>query len=189
MREGWDIFRADRLSRYGSGVAIYVKQSFTATDNFTISTDMCEAIGLYFPLSNTVIVTIYRPPNCELDDFAKVINKSSEWISSIECKYKKTPTVIINGDFNFPKMKSWSSTEILSFLDNINDRETKDLHIGTVPKQTKILCDLIQDLYLHQVIEGSTRKSNLLDLFFCSDIDTIVNHEVIENILFIMQSV
>merc|ERR1712240_7227 len=95
----------------------------------------------------------------------------------IECKYKKSPTVIINGDFNFPKMKSWSSTEILSFLDSVNEREAKDLHIGTVPKQTKILCDLIQDLYLHQIIEGNTRKNNLLDLFFCSDLDTIVSHE------------
>ena len=125
-REGWDIFRSDRHSRYGGGVAIYVKQSFTATDSFTISTDMCEAIGLYFPLSNSVIVTIYRPPNCELDDFIKVINKTSEWISSIESRYKKFSTVIINGNFHFPKMKSWSSTEILSFLDCVNEREAKD---------------------------------------------------------------
>ena len=58
------------------------------------------------------------------------------------------------------------------------------LHIGTVPKQSKILCDLIQDLYLHQVIEGRTRKSNLLNLFFCIDLDTIVNHEIIDNVLF-----
>ena len=34
------------------------------------------------------------------------------------------------------------------------------------------------------MIEGSTRKNNLLDLFFCSDLDTIVSHEVIENVLF-----
>ena len=87
---------------------------------------MCEAIGLYFPLSNSVIVTIYRPPNCELDDFIKVINKTSEWISSIESRYKKFSTVIINGNFHFPKMKSWSSTEILSFLDSVNEREAKD---------------------------------------------------------------
>ena len=53
-REGWDVFRADRHSRYGGGVAIYIKQS-----SFTISTDMCEALGLYLPLSNTVIITIY----------------------------------------------------------------------------------------------------------------------------------
>ena len=61
----------------------------------------------------------------------------------LESKYKITPTMIINGDFNFPSMKSWSSLEILSFLDNIIDRENKDLHIRTVTKQIKILCDLV----------------------------------------------
>ena len=43
---------------------------------------------------------------------------------------------------------------------------------------------MIQDLYLHQIIDGHTRKNNILDLFFCSDTDIIVNHEKLENVLF-----
>ena len=57
-KEGWDIFRMDRHTRYGGGVAIYLKQSFIATDNFTVTTDMCKAIGLYLPLSNIAVINI-----------------------------------------------------------------------------------------------------------------------------------
>ena len=56
--EGWELFRTDRLSRLGGGVAVYMKQSFTASDQFSLTTDMCEVLGLYLPLSKTAIVTL-----------------------------------------------------------------------------------------------------------------------------------
>ena len=41
VSEGWDPYRTDRLSRIGGGVAVYLKQSFTAMDQFNLTTDMC----------------------------------------------------------------------------------------------------------------------------------------------------
>ena len=68
----------------------------------------------------------------------------------------------------------WDSSEIVSFLDDIQDRETNNLTIGIMSTQTKMLCVTVQDLFLHQIIEGSTRKGNLLDLFFTSDLEIFV---------------
>ena len=144
---------------------------------------MCEALGIYLPLSSTAVTTIYRTPNYESEDFSQAINGVRKWLTSLESKYKSLPTIIVNGDFNFPTMKSWSSNEILTFLDKIHEREDR-ANIGTVTLQNKLLCDLVQDLYLHQIIQGHTRKNNLLDLFFCNDLDIITGHSKIENVLF-----
>ena len=42
----------------------------------------------------------------------------------------------------------------------------------------------MQDLYLHQIIQGHTRENNLLGLFFCNDLDINTGHNKIENVLF-----
>ena len=49
--EGWDLYRTDRLERFGGGVAVYIKQSFSVSDQLSFSSDMCELLGLYLPLS------------------------------------------------------------------------------------------------------------------------------------------
>ena len=116
--EGWDLYRTDRLERFGGGVAVYIKQSFTASDQLNFSSDMCELLGLYLPLSKTAIVTLYRPPSCEVSDFSQALDSVKSWISTLESKYNTTPTIVLNGDFNFPKMKVWDSAEIVKFLDN-----------------------------------------------------------------------
>ena len=182
--EGWDLYRTDRLERFGGGVAVYIKQSFSVSDQLNFSSDMCELLGLYLPLSKTAVVTLYRPPNCEVSDFSQALDSIKSWISTLESKYNTTPTIVLNGDFNFPKMKVWDSAEIVKFLDDIQSRELNNQVIGIMSSQTKMLCDTVQDLFLHQVIEGSTRKGNLLDLFFTSDLDIILDQEVIENVLF-----
>ena len=84
-----------------------IKQSFTASDQFNLTTDMCEVLGLCLPLSKTAKVTFYRPPNCEIGDFTQALESTKFWLSSLESKYSITPTIILNRDFNFPKMKSW----------------------------------------------------------------------------------
>ena len=146
---------------------------------------MCEALGLYLPLSNTAFLTIHITPHCDKEDFSVIIYGVSNWIAALEIKYSEMPTVILNGDLKFPSMKSLSLVEILSFLDNLQDREARDMHIGTVTLQTKLLCNIVQDFYLHQIIEGHTRKRNLLDLFFYSDQYIILEHEIIDNVLFL----
>ena len=56
VREGWEIYQKDRLSR--GGVAMKLHSKFTATDQYSLTTDMCEALGLYLPLSNSGAITI-----------------------------------------------------------------------------------------------------------------------------------
>ena len=98
---------------------------------------MCEAIGLYLPLSNRAIVTIYRPTGCELVHFSKAINRVSNWLTALETKYSVTPIVRVNGDINFPSIESWDSMEILTFLDKLHEREDREVHIGAATLQTR----------------------------------------------------
>ena len=37
--------------------------------------------------------------------------------------------ISLNGDMNFPQMKSWSNEEICDFLENIYEREENDRNI------------------------------------------------------------
>ena len=55
--------------------------------------------------------------------------------------------------------------------------------ISRIKEQTKMLCEFTQDFFIHQIIEHSTRKSNLLDLVFCNEDDLFTNQTVIENVL------
>ena len=43
---------------HGGVVAMYLHSKFTATDQYSLTTDMCEALGLYLPLSNIAALTI-----------------------------------------------------------------------------------------------------------------------------------
>ena len=112
------------------------------------------------------LVSLYRPPSCVTEDFEKALDKIKNWISDIETKNSKLPTLTITGDFNFPQMKTWSHLEISDFLDKIHNRESDNQTIGAKTTQTKLLCEFTQDHYLHQYIDGTTRKKNLLTTGF-----------------------
>ena len=48
----------EKTDYQGGVVAMYLHSKFTATDQYSLTTDMCEALGLYLPLSNTATITI-----------------------------------------------------------------------------------------------------------------------------------
>ena len=80
-------------------------------------------------------------------------------------------------------MKNWSSEEIRLHLEKVHDRIDNGEIISRVKEQTKLLCEFTQDFFVHQIIEHSTRKSNLLDLVFCNEEDLFPNQTIIENVL------
>ena len=183
-QNGWNIFRCDRKRRLGGGVAIYVKEEFPVSDILSHSTDICDTICIYLPETNLAQITTYRPPGSSIEHFKESIDIIRKWIYDMENKYDKTPMISLNGDLNFPMMKSWSYDEICTFLENIYNRESNESNIGSVKQQTKLLCELVEDLFLEQKIDGATRKNNLLDLQFTNDPDLFLDHEILENVLF-----
>ena len=89
----------------------------------------------------------------------------------------------MNGDFNMRDMRYWSENEIRTHLEKINNRENNGSVIGSTPVQIKLLCEMVQEHFLHQVIKHNTRKNNLIDLVFCNDDELFHDQTVMENIL------
>ena len=78
VREGWIIFRSDRKDRICGGVSIYINENILISEKFNFSNSMCETVGIFLPLSEIVIITTYRPPNCSYDKFQESISAIKE---------------------------------------------------------------------------------------------------------------
>ena len=80
-------------------------------------------------------------------------------------------------------MKSWNKVERNTFMDNIEYREERGADISCDKKQASILCNFVQEQFMEQYIDSSTRGQNLLDLMFCNDSDLITYNLPIDNVI------
>ena len=109
--EGFQLFRADRLEgTKKGGVIIYVINEL-ASDAVVIasgSNGIVEWLALYFRRKNMVFITVYRPPTCPSAAFTSVLDEIATKIEEIG---PPMPTVIMNGDFNLPRM-NWEDETV-----------------------------------------------------------------------------
>lgn len=84
--EGYNLIRADRTgNQRGSGTANYFSTELIGHPRLHLISNELEAVwlDLRFPNnSKTLIGSIYRPPNTDLDDFKTNLEKVLETISS-----------------------------------------------------------------------------------------------------------
>ena len=141
---GFSITRCDRLSRIGGGVCIYMKKSvnFTTCVNYSNSVHVCELLILKLHTPSIIVILVYRPPSCTINEFDDVIIKINQFIFSLN---SPLPNIMILGDFNYPGV-NWSSPNLSSLKPLVN------------------LCD---SLFLSQQVNRPTRKFNILDIIFC----------------------
>ena len=118
-------------------------------------------IGIHIPQINMINVTIYRPPHCPMNFFMEIIDKLENWIKSIEDSGDR-PIVSINGDFNLPFMNNWDEVTITELLETCETRSSKGNTISSDKSQAIRLIDMINNQFLHQVIDSSTRINNLV---------------------------
>ena len=109
----------------------------------------CELLWLeLFSQTGPILFgTFYRPPNSAL--FA--LNSLNYSLLSIQTKY----TVILCGDFNLPQI-DWSTvTPSIS------------------SPATTLLCSIVNDNFLSQMVNFSTRQDNILDLILVNDTNIV----------------
>ena len=104
------------------------------------------------------------------------------WINDIE-NSGVTPTISINGDFNLPFMKQWDEDTITELLDSCTARSVNGKTISSDRKQALRLSELMNNHFLHQFINSSTRINNTLDLFFANDEDFVIDQKNLVNVL------
>ena len=73
--------RCDRLSRVGGGVCIYMKISANFTTCVNYSNSVCELLILI--LHTPIVILMYRPPSCTINEFDYVIIKVNQFIFSL----------------------------------------------------------------------------------------------------------
>ena len=99
----YDLFRCDRTSRAGGGVAVYCKHCLnparlTVPDTFSDVEAVCIDLKVYH---STRILCIYRPPNCNSLYSDNVCELITYFVSGSE-------NIVIFGDFNLPAIE-WCS--------------------------------------------------------------------------------
>lgn len=165
----YNVFRIDRKDRSHGGVIVYTKDSLCIKEIAKNSNSYCEFIILEFPDINLVLTVIYRPPNCPEQAFRDSLESIKNYLCNYENKGEKPWDLLLMGDFNFPFIEDWNSDGPF-----INTEASEK-------KQAVYTKQLSGDLFMEQLVQFPTRKSNILDLIFSNNVDLITNIETIVN--------
>ena len=160
--EGFENYRSDRAA----GVIVYVKR-FLIPGAELISANSIgniEYLVLHLKLLDSLLITIYRPPNPESADFKTVMGNISK---NIEDLSQYLPRIILTGDLNFPSV-NWDDYSIESC-----NRKTRE--------QARMLLDLFENNFREQYIDKPTRVNNILDIFATNDHELVNDFDVICN--------
>ena len=150
-REGYVMFRKDRIGRRGGGVLLYVKETIPAYEiQLKEEADCNEAIWCKLVTGHTTVTigVVYRCPNITKQNNEKIHNAISE-VSKGDC--------IIVGDFNRGNSK-WDTLQ------------------STGVEDQTFLC-LVQDNFLTQHVLEPTRAARILDIELSSQkvfVDNVV---------------
>ena len=100
----FSINRCDHLFRVGGSVCIYLRKYVNFTTCVNYSNSVCELLILKLHSPTLIVILMYRPPSCTINEFEDIMTKVNQFIFSL-CS--PLPNSIILGDFNFPGV-NWS---------------------------------------------------------------------------------
>jgi hypothetical protein len=159
--DGFQVFRADRsMDRKKGGVINYVKDNIACEVLSRGSNGTVEHLIIYLRKLNLVVVTIYRPPQCDNVEFNSVLDMVDQKLDALGAPM---PTIIMNGDFNMPNV-TWPQGVIYGGAE-------------TVRSQARHLIEFSEKYMLDQIVLQPTRENNILDLLFCNS-EAIIRYEV-----------
>ena len=141
------VHRRDR-SRHGGGVMLIVHNSIPSTQRQDLETD-CELLWVDFSLahSNLLVGVYYNPPGSDCGSLNQLRGSLATVPSSSQ--------VVLCGDFNLPCINRDSGSPIPS----INSRNAT------------LMCDIVNDFNLTQLVLKLTRQQSILDHAFTNRVD------------------
>ena len=147
----YQIVRADRKLRKRGGALLYIHENLPISKEATYDEYYCQAAICTVQPSNTVIASVYRPPDTSTESTAKLLQFLSEYIN--EESANKHVDIMITGDFNLPGIE-WNDLTI-----NSSDHKTS----------AQLLLSFMSNYLLSQYIDVPTRNNNILDLFLTNN--------------------
>ena len=163
MLPDYQILRSDRQVRGRGGTLLYIHNDLPITNCESLDDDVCEAVVCNIDSLNTIVASVYRPPDTEEGSFGKVINFLNNHINlHVNNNHKN---ILVVGDFNLPHL-TWSE-EPQTVRATFNNSEC-----------TKTLQSFIEQHFLTQYVDKPTRLNNILDLVLTNDINLVKEIEV-----------
>ena len=152
----YTVYRKDRTGngvRHGGGVLIVAKKGLITSirEHHDLPSELLFVDIITDSKKKLTIGTFYRPPNSDL----KPLEDLRSCLSSIT-----TTDLLVTGDFNLSEF-DWSTN-----------------HPTKSSEHHYLLSDIIQDNFLYQMVDESTRENNILDLVLTTNSDLINNLEV-----------
>ena len=155
---GYSVYRRDR-DRHGGGVMLIIRDSIAATRRYDLETD-CELlwVELTSPLLNVLVGVFYNPPGFKDNALLQLQNSLTSLPSSLP--------IVLCGDFNLPNI-NWC-------------------HPGPFPSSNcaaaTLMCDLVNEYNLQQMVLEPTRESHILDLVFTNTAESLFDVSVVDNL-------
>ena len=102
--DGFTSHRCDRSNRTNEGVITYVWSSVSSTKVLEFSNSKCKMVGVLLEKCDTLVINVYRPPNCSEDrtSFGECLERIQLVINDY---YKLASNLLLCGDFNFDFIK------------------------------------------------------------------------------------
>ena len=147
----YTIFRADRIGRDRGGALMYVHDDIPTSIEASYDDQQCQAVFCTLPSSNTILASVYRPPDTTVEDTNKLLKFMNDYIRQATRDHHMD--IIITGDFNL-KGICWKDL-------TINKDESS--------KSAEALLSFMAENLLSQYVDTPTRKNNILDLFITNN--------------------
>jgi hypothetical protein len=126
------------------------------------------------PSLKLALVTVYRPPSCPTDKFIEIIDQVRNWLEAFEKDGQLFPSVIMTGDFNFPFMNCWDSSDTTGLRSRSGIQSQDRL-------QAIHLLELMDSFMMEQTVSEATRNLAVLDLCLTNNPELIVSSQSVDN--------
>ena len=143
----YNIFRNDREGSKGGGVLIAVHNSIICSELFKNNNTELTAVKIHHNQRSIIISACYGPPSLQDMTHTEKICNDFVHLKTLA----KHNSLWIAGDFNLPDI-NWNKMTI--------EDSPYPNHIN------KSFIDIVQDLFMEQIVDFPTRLDNTLDLVF-----------------------
>ena len=174
----YEIFRCDRNSRQGGGVAIIVHSSMSGELIGSFDNEVVEFIVFKSHALNTVFCSIYRRPDTSLAEFSQALDELNKILSMLP---SPMPTLVVGGDLNFPSfVLQWHNIDNIMIPVIGDNRGEGDGEGPKIRTQATKFFNLSSQFNLEQFVDKETHGKEILDFIFVNNSD-IVHSVLSEN--------
>ena len=138
---------------------------------------VCELLVVHVHQLDTVVCLVYRPPDTRLEEFSGLLQCLDKTLSQLQ---SPSPTVILMGDFNFPKTCiSWNWSDQSDLVPLVAGHREGETVGGKQDRlQAQKLLDLTSKYSLLHQVDKNTHIVEVLDLIFTNNSDLVNNISV-----------